>query len=189
MCITSMAPIVPIIAPAAALYYLLFIPLLRWLHIFVYRPFYDGGGNRLPIIHEIIISSLILGQTLLGTVHLLKQSLVFGSFIVLMPIPTYFFSEWTKEKFLRSYEDAALWQTSNLDGLIKHGTMQEREKYRHWLVDAHKASYVPICVSGGQDFLTIQPAAVIPMSKDMKRFSTPRKVSPTGKKVAEGGAF
>eukprot|EP00533_Pseudo-nitzschia_delicatissima_P009379 CAMPEP_0116084330 /NCGR_PEP_ID=MMETSP0327-20121206/3747_1 /TAXON_ID=44447 /ORGANISM="Pseudo-nitzschia delicatissima, Strain B596" /LENGTH=1201 /DNA_ID=CAMNT_0003575273 /DNA_START=88 /DNA_END=3693 /DNA_ORIENTATION=+ len=191
MCVTSMAPIVPIIAPAACLYYLMFIPILRWLHIFVYRPFYDGGGNRLPIIHEMIISSLILGQTLLGTILLLKQSFLFGLITLFMTIPTYFFSIWTKEKFMRSYEDAALWQTSNLDALSTHGTNQEREKYRRWLVDCHKASYVPICVSGGEDFLTIQPAAVVSIneSEGEKIFSTPRKPSPTGKKIAEKGAL
>ncbi len=191
MCMASLAPVVPIIAPAACLYYVMFIPMLRWLHIFVYRPFYDGGGNRLPIIHEMIISSLVLGQILLGSVLLLKQSFLFGLVTSLMPIPTYLFSTWTKEKFKRSYEDAALWQTSNLDALATHGTVQEREKYRRWLVDCHKASYVPICVSGGNDFLTIQPAEVVSIKEKInsKRFSMPRESSPTGKKVAEKGAI
>eukprot|EP00531_Pseudo-nitzschia_arenysensis_P017328 CAMPEP_0116148558 /NCGR_PEP_ID=MMETSP0329-20121206/18442_1 /TAXON_ID=697910 /ORGANISM="Pseudo-nitzschia arenysensis, Strain B593" /LENGTH=1181 /DNA_ID=CAMNT_0003644741 /DNA_START=112 /DNA_END=3657 /DNA_ORIENTATION=- len=190
MCMASLAPVVPIIAPAACLYYVMFIPILRWLHIFVYRPFYDGGGNRLPIIHEMIISSLVLGQILLGSVLFLKQSFLFGLATSLMPIPTYLFSTWTKEKFKRSYEDAALWQTSNLDALATHGTFQEREKYRRWLVDCHKASYVPICVSGGEDFLTIQPAEVVSIKETIntKRLSVP-KSSPTGKKVAEKGAI
>lgn len=190
MCLTSLAPIVPIVAPAACLYYAMFIPILRWLHIFVYRPFYDGGGNRLPIIHEIIISSLILGQMLLGTVLLLKQSFILGTLTVFMPIPTYMFSMWTKEKFQRSYEDAALWQTSNLDGLAKHGSTEDREKYRRWLVDCHKASYVPICLSGGEDFLTIQPAVVVPIDgRSPKRFSTPRMSSMSDAKVAQKGAL
>lgn len=128
---------------------------------------------------------------LLGTVLLLKQSFILGSMIVFMPIPTYLFSAWTKEKFQRSYEDAALWQTSNLDGLAKHGTTEEREKYRRWLVDCHKASYVPICLSGGEDFLTIQPAMVVPLddSKPTKRFSAPRERSWSAEKFTQGGAL
>jgi hypothetical protein len=191
MCITSLAPACPIIAPAATLYYIMFIPMLRWLHIFVYRPFYDGGGNRLPVIHEILISSLILGQILLGTILLLKQSFVFGLTIALMPIPTYLFSVWTKEKFQRSYEDAGLYQTSKLDGLTNKRTIQEREKYRRWLVDCHKASYVPICLSGGEDFLTSQPAAVVPMDQVlMTKLSVTRQPSPkNGKRVAQKGAL
>jgi hypothetical protein len=38
MCITSLAPVAPLIAPFATLYYMIFIPMLRWLNIFVYRP-------------------------------------------------------------------------------------------------------------------------------------------------------
>jgi hypothetical protein len=143
----------------------------------------------LPIIHEIIISSLMLGQVLLGTVLLLKQSFVFGSLIVLLPIPTYMFNVWTKEKFERSYNDAGLWQTSKLDGLVSNGTEEDREKYRRWLVDCHKASYVPICLSGGEDFLTVQPTSVIPINQELigKKFPI---ISPKyGTTVAQKGAL
>ena len=191
MCITSLALACPIIAPVATLYYMMFIPMLRWLHIFVYRHFYDGGGNRLPVIHEILISSLILGQILLGTILLLKLSILCGLTIMLMPIPTYLFIVWTKEKFQRSYEDAGLYQTSNLDGLTNNRTIQEREKYRRWLVDCHKASYVPICLSGGEDFLTSHPAAVVPNDQFLKaKLSVTRQPSPkTGKRIAQKGAL
>lgn len=167
MCLTSLAPACPIIAPCCLLYYAVFIPMLRWLHVFVYRPFYDGGGNRLPVIHEIIISSLILSQFLLGTVLLLKQCFILGITTSMMSFPTFIFSQWTKEKFERSYNDAGLWQTSKLDGLSNKESMQEREKYRRWLVDVHKASYVPMCLSGGEDFLTNQPAVVVPIEREL----------------------
>lgn len=198
MCITSLAPACPIIAPAATIYYIIFIPMLRWLHIFVYRPFYDGGGSMLPLLHEIIISSLILGQILLGTLALLKQSFIGGTIIFMLTIPTHLFSTWTKEKFKRSYEDAALWQTFSLDGLTEYNrTAEEREKYRRWLIDCHKASYVPICLSGGDDFLTIQPASVVSTDNDprIRRFTSTRLYSNTrpspkhGKTVAEKGAI
>ncbi|OEU11678.1 hypothetical protein FRACYDRAFT_270653 [Fragilariopsis cylindrus CCMP1102] len=93
-----------------------------------------------------------------------------------MSLPTYLFSCWTKEKFLRSYEDAGLWQTSMLDGLSGKETIADREKYRRWLVDCHKASYVPICLSGGEDFLTSQPAVVVPLERDIEEESG--KISP-----------
>jgi hypothetical protein len=167
MCITSLAPCCPIIAPAATLYYIMIIPILRWLLIFVYRPKYDGGGNKLPYLHEIIISSLILGQILSAVVIVLKQAVVAGGIVLFLTIPTFFFSQWTKEKFLQSYNDAGLLQTSTLDGWDDKSTLASRERYRAWLVDAHKASYVPICLSGGEDFLTSQPAVTVPTPRDL----------------------
>mmetsp|Transcript_37114 Transcript_37114/g.42454 ORF Transcript_37114/g.42454 Transcript_37114/m.42454 type:complete len:1352 (+) Transcript_37114:147-4202(+) len=190
MCLISLAPACPIIAPACTLYYTLFIPMLRWLHIFVYRPYYDGGGSKLPVIHEILISSLILGQILLGTLLLLKQSYFCGLYVVFMSVPTYLFSMWTKEKFLRSYEDTGLWQTSKLDGLSNKETLADREKYRRWLVDCHKASYVPICLSGGEDFLTSQPAVVVPIQRDIEEETgniSPRRT--LVRQVAQKGAI
>ncbi|VEU35295.1 unnamed protein product [Pseudo-nitzschia multistriata] len=85
-----------------------------------------------------------------------------------MTFPTLLFSELTKEKFQRAYNDAGLWQTSKLDGLTNKETIKGREKYRRWLVDVHKASYVPICLSGGEDFLTSQPAVVVPIERELK---------------------
>ena len=51
-------------------------------------------------------------------------------------------------------------QTSELDGWNTEDetSMVERERYRKWLVDCHKASYVPICVNGEDNFLTSEPA-------------------------------
>lgn len=167
MCITSLAPCCPIIAPAATLYYMMAIPILRWLLIFVYRPKYDAGGIKLPYLHEIIISSLILGQILSGVVILLKQSIVPAGLVFALTIPTFFFSQWTKEAFEKSYNDAGLLQTSMLDGWDDSATMASRERYRAWLVDTHKASYVPICLSGGEDFLTSQPAVTVPTQRDV----------------------
>jgi Calcium-dependent channel, 7TM region, putative phosphate len=167
MCITSLAPTAPLVAPFATLYYMIFIPMLRWLHIFVYRPTYDAGGARFPIYHDIIISSLILGQLLIAASLLLKQSVVSSFIVFVMVFPTFLFSHWTKEQFQRSYMDAGLLQTSQLDGWGVARTMEDREKYRRWLVDCHKAAYVPICLSGGEDFLTSQPAVTVPTYRDL----------------------
>jgi hypothetical protein len=62
MCIVAMAPVCPVIAPAATIYYMVIIIMLRWLLVFVYRPWYDTGGNKWPTLHEIIISATIFGQ-------------------------------------------------------------------------------------------------------------------------------
>lgn len=167
MCITSLAPTAPIIAPFATLYYMIFIPMLRWLHIFVYRPKYDAGGSRFPIYHDIIISSLILGQVLVAACILLKQAIISGFCIFAMVFPTYYFSRLAKEQFERSYNDAGLLQTSQLDGWGIAKTLDGREKFRRWLVDCHKAAYVPICLSGGEDFLTSQPAVTVPTYRDI----------------------
>lgn len=44
------------------MYFITVIPMLRWLLIFAYRPKFDGGGDKWPKLHHIIVSSLILGQ-------------------------------------------------------------------------------------------------------------------------------
>lgn len=62
MCITSLAPVCPLIAPATLVYYGVCQPMLRWLLIFVFKPKYDGGGDKWPQLHQIILSSMILGQ-------------------------------------------------------------------------------------------------------------------------------
>ena len=60
--------------------------------------------------------------------------------------------------------------------------MADREKYRNWLVDCHKASYVPICLSGGEDFLTVQPAVVVPTSREQEAALSPDSVPSRGLK-------
>jgi hypothetical protein len=62
LCVVALAPVSPLIAPAALLYFLVFSPMLRWLLIFVYRPDHDGGGQRWPLIFEIFMSAMILAQ-------------------------------------------------------------------------------------------------------------------------------
>ena len=83
-------------------------------------------------------------------------------------VPTYFFSQIANERFLRAYQDAGLLQTSNLDGWDREipTTSKKREEYRNWLVDCHKASYVPVCLAGVDNFLTAEPAVVIPTVDD-----------------------
>ena len=75
-------------------------------------------------------------------------------------IPTWTFKSVCKDTFEQSYNDAALLQTSELDGwnMEDETSVTERERFRKWLVDCHKASYVPICVNAEDNFLTSEPA-------------------------------
>jgi len=77
--------------------------------------------------------------------------------------PTLVFGQRTKERFLRCYQDAGLVQTSQLDGwdITKPTSWNDREEFRKWLVDCHKAAYIPICLAGVDNFLTAEPAVVL----------------------------
>ncbi len=66
--------------------------------------------------------------------------------------------------------DAALLQTSQLDGWdnSQPTSKEMREEYRKFLVDAHRAAYVPICLAGDlARGLTNEPAVVVPHPNDI----------------------
>ncbi|KAG7350665.1 protein of unknown function DUF221-domain containing protein [Nitzschia inconspicua] len=170
LCVVGLAPACPLIAPFAMLCYLLLIPMLRWLIIFTYRPHYDGGGFKWPLLHNILISSMIWAQIVLAAMMGVKRA--YGAAILagLAIIPTYTFHVICKDRFMQSYKDAGLLQTSELDGwnVDEETSMKEREGFRKWLVDCHKASYIPVCVNGEDNFLTAEPAVVIVTERDRK---------------------
>jgi len=128
----------------------------------------------------------------------LKKAYGPAALAALSVVPTYMFGEITKERFLRSYQDAGeqiffpgfiiihrvctnfllppykgLLQTSQLDGwdLTQSTSVEDREEYRKWLVDCHKASFVPICLAGVDNFLTAEPAVVVPTERDAESLS------------------
>jgi hypothetical protein len=87
-----------------------------------------------------------------------------GGLIIVWIIPTLLYNDIVQEKFLRPYRDAALLQTSRMYNRLEDPTTSwlEREEYRHWLVDCHKASYLPTCLSGGtKNHFTTEPAVVL----------------------------
>jgi hypothetical protein len=90
------------------------------------------------------ISALFVGELLLTVQMVLKQAAGPAAGAALMIVPTVMFSRGTKEKFLRSFQDAALLQTSLLDGwdTSTEYSLEQREEFRRFLVDAHKAAYV-----------------------------------------------
>jgi len=160
LCVVALAPLNPVLAPFAMMYLLFIGPMLKWSHIFVYRPTFDAGGMRWPLLHDIMMIALIVAQAVLFFSFLLKKAYFIGFLALLSIIPTWTFKNVCKETFEQSYNDAALLQTSELDGwnVDEETSMAERERYRKWLVDCHKASYVPICVNAEDNFLTSEPA-------------------------------
>ena len=46
LCVVALAPLCPVLAPVAMTSFLFISPLLKWSHIFVYRPLFDAGGMR-----------------------------------------------------------------------------------------------------------------------------------------------
>jgi hypothetical protein len=45
-------------------------------------------------------------------------------------------------------------------------SQKKREDFRRFLVDAHKASYVPVCIAGSDEIMTAEPAVVIHNDND-----------------------
>jgi hypothetical protein len=93
---------------------------------------------------DMCISGLILGEILLTVQMVLKQAAGPSIAAAMTIVPTVLFSKGIKERYLRAFQDAALLQTSLLDGwdTATEYTIQQREEFRQFLVDAHKAAYV-----------------------------------------------
>ncbi len=170
MCIMCLAPIAPLLAPASLLYFLFCAPLWRRNCIYMYRPNFDTGGIRWPFLSDIFISAIFAAQILLTTIMALKRALGPAIFSGLVLVPVYLHRRSTRKKYLRSYMDAALLQTSQLDGWDSTlpTSKEMREEYRKFLVDAHRAAYVPICLAGEEARgLTNEPAVVVPHPNDI----------------------
>ena len=169
LCIVTLAPASPLVAPFALLYFLYCSPLWRRNCLFVYRPKFDSGGSRWPFLSEIFIWSMFVGQVLLTTMMALKEAVGPAIFAALPIIPTLFFRKMSRHRFLRSYMDAGLLQTSLLDGWDTSVPLdiEKREEFRQFLVDSHKAAYIPICIAGGAStILTAEPALTMPHEYD-----------------------
>jgi hypothetical protein len=93
------------------------------------------------------ISGLIVGEILLTVQMALKQAAGPTAAAAMTLLPTILFRKGTKKRFLQSFDDAALLQTSLLDGwdTAAEYSAEKREEYRRFLVDAHKAAYVSFC--------------------------------------------
>ena len=170
MCIVALVPVSPLVAPAALIYFLYCTPLWRRNVVYLYRPKFDTGGLRWPFLSDILISSLCVAQVLMTTVMALKKATGPAVFSAIPIISLIVHRRFIRKRFLRSYLDAALLQTSDLDGWDNRvpTSIEKRNEYRKFLVDAHKAAYVPICIAGGSTArLTAEPALVVPHENDV----------------------
>jgi hypothetical protein len=168
MCTFALAPSSPLVAPAALAYFCFCEPLLRRNLIFVYRPRYDDGGLRWIVVFDMIISALVVGQIILALQMGLKNALGPG-LIATMAIPATIWFQWyCKRKFDPAFENTALLRTSLIDGWesLDEMTLEHREAHLRFLVDAHKAAYVPVCIAGTElaSRLTAEPAVAVPHS-------------------------
>ena len=114
------------------------------------------------------MSCLIFGHVLMITMLSLKKA-VGPAIVAFIPFfPTLLFKYEIRKLYLRPYLDAGLVQTSMLDGWDnRESTSQKkREDFRRFLVDAHKASYVPVCIAGSKEIMTAEPAVVIAHDND-----------------------
>lgn len=172
MCVMLMTPISPLLAPASLLYFLFCAPLWRRNCIYMYRSTFDSGGIKWPILSDIFISAMYASQILLGTTMILKQAFLPAFLTFLSLIPIYYHRKAVMKKYYRQYKDVALLQTSDLDMVDNTlaTSRKQREEYRKFLVDAHKAAYVPICLAGEiASGLTFEPADVIDHRNDPLR--------------------
>mmetsp|Transcript_24476 Transcript_24476/g.59936 ORF Transcript_24476/g.59936 Transcript_24476/m.59936 type:complete len:1293 (+) Transcript_24476:346-4224(+) len=165
MCCVALSPASPLVAPASLVYFVLLEPLLRRNCIFVYRQRYDDGGMRWIFVFDMIVSLLIVGQLLLSLQMVLKTA--YGcSFVSALAIPTTLSFQWNvKKRYKPSFMNTALLRTNLLDGkeTLDDMTIERREEHRRYLVDAHRAAYIPACLCGTEceEALTAAPSVVI----------------------------
>jgi hypothetical protein len=148
MFVLALAPAAPILAPFAVMYFIVCNPILRHVLIFTYKPQFDAGGIRFPFLFDMVTSSMFVSQMLLGVMLILKNARGPAVIAILLVVPTAAFRRTCLKRFLNAYQDAALLQTSLLDGWdtsenSRVRTAEGREEFRQFLVDSHKAAYVP----------------------------------------------
>ena len=169
LCLLALAPASPLIAIAAFVYFLFCVPMLRWVLVFLYKPKFDIGGARFPFIFDMCVSGMIAGQILLGAMLFIRRA--FGpAFMALFPLlPTIFYRWVLLKRYLKAFTDVALLQTSLLDGwdTNEESSTSKREEFRQFLVDCHKAAYVPVCIASEEaTVITSEPAVVMPLEMD-----------------------
>ncbi|KAG7368157.1 protein of unknown function DUF221-domain containing protein [Nitzschia inconspicua] len=169
LCLFALAPASPLISFAAFFYFLVCVPILRWTAIFLYKPKFDIGGKRFPLCFDILVSGMLVGNILLVAMMVLRRA--FGpAFAAFLPIiPTIAYRLILRRRYLKAFDDVALLQTSLLDGwdTNEETNMTKREEFRQFLVDCHKAAYVPVCIASSEGMMiTSEPAVVVPLETD-----------------------
>lgn len=171
LCLFALAPASPLISFAAFFYFLVCVPILRWTTIFLYKPRFDIGGKRFPFCFDMLVSGMLVGNILLVAMMVLRRA--FGpacaAFLPLVPIVAY--RVILRRRYMKAFDDVALLQTSLLDGwdTNEETNVAKREEFRQFLVDCHKAAYVPVCIASGEGtMITSEPAVVVPLEMDVE---------------------
>jgi len=177
LCAVTLAPAAPLLAPFATAYFICSQPIIKRNLVYMYRPNFDAGGARWPFLFEMLMTSVLLSQILMTMMLTFRQAIGPAIFAFLPFVPTYLFRQSTLASFRKAYEDASLFHTAELDGLEPHERTSRdiRESFRRFLVDAHKAAYIPVCLARssqqesdkGSIVLTSEPACVINHDDDV----------------------
>jgi len=187
LCAVTLAPAAPLLAPFATVYFIWSLPVLKRNLVYMYRPNFDAGGARWPFLFEMLMTSILVGQVVI-TLTLIFRQAIGPAIFAFIPFPiTYLFRQSTLASFLKAYEDASLFHTSELDGLEPHERTSRdiRESFRRFLVDAHKAAYVPVCLARssqqesdkGSIVLTSEPSCVINHDDDVNFIGDSPRIS------------
>jgi len=177
LCTVSLSFVSPLISVTTTLYFLLAAPLHRWNTIFNYRQKYDYGGSRWPFIFEMYISSMIMGQFLLAISFLFKAAPGPALFAFMPSFFTLLFRQRCRGRYFKSFQDVGALQISRDDGWneAEPTSIDKREAFRKFLVDTHKAAYVPVCIGGKMvNSLTLEHSSVVPLPYDqiLEEYST-----------------
>jgi hypothetical protein len=116
LCLFVLAPASPLIAAAAFMYFLFCVPMLQWTMIFLYKPRFDLGRKRFPFCFNMIISGMLVGNSLHIAMMVLRRAyrLAFAAFLPTLPTIAY---RWIlRRRYMKAFDDVALLQTSLLDG-------------------------------------------------------------------------
>ena len=168
LCSVALAPAAPLVAPVTFMYFFFGAPLLKRNLIFMYRPKYDAGGRHWPFLFDMMISSLCVGEILMVTMMALRRAVGPAVLASIPIVPTIMFRLAMRSRYLQAYRDTSLYHASDLDGWDVHDdtSMEIRSDFRKFLVDAHKAAYVPVCLARSDEVLTVEPALVVPHERD-----------------------
>jgi len=180
LCAVSLAFASPLVAPFAAFFFLCSEPIMRRSFIYVYLPEFDGGGFRWPFLSEMCYSSMIVGQVILLIMISFKRAIGPAMLSFITIIPTIMFRKLTHARYYQAYIDTSLLQTASLDmcNSSKNASLKERQSFRNFLVDAHKAAYIPVCIAGSAtSMLTAEPAVAISTDLDTDYENHPPSVS------------
>uniref|UniRef100_A0ACD5X6Z7 Uncharacterized protein n=1 Tax=Avena sativa TaxID=4498 RepID=A0ACD5X6Z7_AVESA len=140
----------PLILPFLLVYFCLGYLVYRNQILNVYYPKYEMGGKLWPIMHNTMVFSLVLTQTIALGVFSIKNSPVASGFTILLLIGTLLFNEYCRQRFSRIFNSFSAQDLIELDREDEQsGRMQEIHEH---LLDA----YCQFPPSSGDDDVPIE---------------------------------